>query len=398
MQPSIDQTGNHPGFRRVLLWVVAGLIAGGAARVEALDFPSLPSLFKRNTDSLEEMAQAPCGPGDMTMLPSGDYIISCHQFYNPAYAVTRLNRDGIWEPFPNAEMNTRGTGNPLALDAVLGLKCDPKGIVWMLDNGRLGGAPPKLVAWDTNKGKTGELHRTIPLVAPAVLKTSFLRGLALDPNEPFIYISDPASGPDAAIIVVDLRTGLSRRVLQGHFSVVPEENVGLQLDGKLVEARGADGNMARPLAGVGPVEIDRKGNWLYFGPMYGNTLYRVETEYLRNPNLGSGVLNSKVGGFSQKPICDSMALDSKGNFYFGDIQSGAIGYVTPDDKYGGYHHLVLDGRLVWPGGLTLGSDGQIHLFSNQLHRTPIFNSGKNATVPPFEIFRTKALTSRFWPR
>ena len=93
-----------------------------------------------------------------------------------------------------------------------------------------------------------------------------------------------------------------------------------------------------------------------------------------------------------------MALDSKGNFYFGDIQSGAIGYVTPDDKYGGYHHLVLDGRLVWPGGLTLGSDGQIHLFSNQLHRTPIFNSGKNATVPPFEIFRTKALTSRFWPR
>ena len=41
----------------------------------------------------------------------------------------------------------------------------------------------KLVGWDTEKGKTGGLHRSIPLVAPAVLAGLVAQTLFLDAGE-----------------------------------------------------------------------------------------------------------------------------------------------------------------------------------------------------------------------
>ncbi|MCB1077643.1 MAG: hypothetical protein KDM64_07445 [Verrucomicrobiae bacterium] len=390
---------SRPHSRRTLptLTAVLGLSAAAASSGFAIDF-GIPSLFKKNGDGLEQVEQAPSGPGGLTITPSGDYIISCHQFFNPTYAVLRLNRDGVWEPFPNLSFNTPGPGNPLALDSVLGIACDANGIVWMLDNGRRSGTPPKLIGWDTTKGKTGGLHQSIYLVAPTVLRTSFVRNLAIDPEEPFIYLSDPASGTDAAIIVVELTTGLTRRVLQGHYSVIPDARIQLNLDGKPVEARSTDGRPVQPLAGVSPIMVDRKGQWLYFAPMHGGTLYRVQTQWLRDPSLDPVQLESKVQSFSVKPICDSIIMDARNNIYFGDIGGNAIGYSTPDENYLKYHYLIQDGRLIWPGGLTFGTDGKLHFFSNQLHRTPIYNSGKDVTAPPFEIFRVKPLPGKgLWP-
>ncbi len=375
------------------LW--GSLVATPSA--EAIDL-GFNSLFKRSSDGLDAVEQAPCGPGGLAITPSGDYIISCHQFFHPTYAVLRLNRDGIWEPFPNIQMNTPAPGNQLALDSVLGIVCDEDGVVWMLDNGRRSQTAPKLVGWDTTKDESTALRQVINFVAPTVLKTTFLRNLALDPEKPFIYISDPAMGPDAALIVVDLKTNLTRRVLQGHYSVQPDPTVSLELDGKPVEAKSQDGKSVQPLSGVSPLAVDAEGKWLYFGPMHGRTLYRVETQFLQDPTLDPNQLSAKVQGFSSKPICDSIAIDPRGNVYFGDIGGNAIGYVTEDEKYLQYHYLIQDGRLIWPGGLTFGTDGKLHFFSNQLHRTPIYNGGKNVSTPPFEIFRVKPLPKKgLWP-
>ena len=371
-------------------WAFAGSVP---VQAQGLKF-EFPSLFKRNNETLEEIHRAPCGPGGMAITPKGDYIISCHQFFNPTYAVQRLNKNGVWEPFPTVEMNTPGSGSPVVLDSVLGIKCDAEGVVWMLDNARLTQRePPKLVAWDTHKN---QLHKVLYLTPPAILKTSFLYDFSLDPDERHIYISDPANGDDAAIIVVDLLTGLIRRVLQGGESVKPEPNLILQLNGKSVESQSPDGSIVRPLAGAGPITVDRKGTWLYFGPMMGTTLYRVRTEYLKDANLHPTTLKSQVEGFSEKRIGGSITIDAKGNVYFADVQFGAIGYVTPDEQPRRYRHLVQDGRIIWPGGLTFGTDGRIHFFSTQLHLTPIYNSGKDATVPPYQIFRVKPLPTRFW--
>lgn len=358
-----------------------------------LKLPTLPNFFKKGDDELQETAQAPAGPGGMCILPSGDYVVAFHQFFNPPFRVMKLDREKSWEPFPNAEMNTPGSGNPMLLDSVLGIASDARGIVWMLDNGRRSGTPPKLVAWDT---KRNQHHKVIVIDALALSPYSFLTNIALDPVGPFIYIADPADGFSSAIIIVDTQTGLTRRVLEGDRSVQQDQAVSLALEGRVVEVRRPDGAIASPLTGVNPIALDRKGEWLYYGPRNGASLYKIKTQLLTDPTIAPHVLASQVTGVSPKPICDSMTIDSKGRIYFGDISRGSIDYVSPDENYLNLRLLILDPRITWPGGLAIGPDGNLHFFSSQLHRTPFFNSGKDITAPPFYIFKARPLpSSRF---
>mgnify|MGYP003636191936 FL=1 len=301
-----------------------------------------------------------------------------------------LDKQNNWLPFPNAEMNTPGSGSPVVLDSVLGVVCDPRGIVWMLDNGRRTDTPPKLVAWDTKKDR---LHQIIVINPQALTPRSFLKNLVLDPSAPLIYISDPADGVNSAIVVVDTETNLARRVLQGHRSTQMDPAIALELDGKSVEVRRPDGNLATTLTGVSPIAIDRKGEWLYYGPRNGSSLFKIKTELLRRLDIAPHVLENQVNGVSPKPICDSMAIDSKGRIYFGDISRGSIDYVTPDEDYLNLRLLIRDPRVIWPGGLLIAPDGNLHFFSNQLNRTSFFNSGKDVTSPPFPIFKARPLPS-----
>lgn len=361
------------------LMVIAALWV--PASVEA--FP-----FGKKTAGLEESAQAPHGSGGMTITPEGSYIISCHQFFDPEMKVMRIDQDGIWQPFPNRAMNT-GEGNaPLVLDSVLGVECDNEGIVWMLDNGRRSEKQAKLVAWNTKKKR---LHRVIPITEAALIETSFLDDLVLDPEEPFIYLADPAAGEDAALIVVDLVTGLSRRVLHGDHAVRAEK-IGLQMDGQSVTVKRPDGRQVQPLSGVNPIAVDKKGKWLFFGPMNGRILYQIPTKDLRNPALLEAELAGRIKRVSgQKPIASSMSIDSKGNIYFADIQRHAITYISVADQR--LHELVTEPRILWPDGLCFGTDGKLHFFTSQLNRSAIFNGGKDRSQPPYWIFKIKAKAS-----
>lgn len=382
------------------LGALAGLFLLAAPNLPAPDrpdlklLPTLPrNLFKKGNDELLETAQAPTGPGGMCVLPSGDYIIACHPFFLPQHRVMRLGKDGQWLAFPNEPMNTPGSGDPLLLDSVLGIACDSRGIVWMLDNGRRSGTAAKLVAWDT---KRDELHKVVVIDALALNPNSFLTNLALDPVSPHVYLSDPADGVTSALIVVNTETGLARRVLQGDRSVQKDPEILLTVDGRQVEVRRPDGVVASPLTGVSPIAIDRRGEWLYYGARDGASLYKIRTEFLVRTDITPQVLATQITGVSQKPVCDSMAIDSKGRIYFADISRGSIDYVTPEENFLNLRLLVQDPRIIWPGGLLIGPDGQLHFFSSQLHRTPFFNSGKDITAPPFSLFKTRPLpSSRF---
>ena len=69
-------------------------------------------------------------------------------------------------------------------------------------------------------------------------------------------------------------------------------------------------------------------------------------------------------------------------------------YVSPEDDYLTVKPLVKDPRMVWPGGLPIGTDGQLHFFCNQLNRAPIFNGGRNQTSSPYYLFKIKALPAK----
>lgn len=392
--PKITSTTHRPPHRGAALRVCRLVFVLAALSVinlpaQSLKLPSLPKPFgKKDTDELQETTQAPAGPAGLCMLPSGEYIISFHQFFQPQFRVMKLDREGNWLPFPNEAMNTPGSGDPILLDSVLGIACDSRGIVWMLDNGRRSGTAAKLVAWDT---KRNEHFKSIVIDALALSPNSFLTNLALDPVGRYIYIADPADGISSALIVVDIQTGLTRRVLERDRSVQMDPGVALKINGQPIEVRRPDGVIATPLTGVYPIAVDRKGEWLYYGPRNGASLFKIKTELLTDPAILPHVLTSQVTGVSPKPICDSMTIDSRGRIYFGDISRGSIDYVAPEENFLNLRLLVEDPRIMWPGGLAIGPDGLLHFFSSQLHRTPFFNSGKDVTAPPFSIFKTRPL-------
>jgi sugar lactone lactonase YvrE len=337
--------------------------------------------------SLAEVAKLTHSPGGMTITPRGSIILSLHQYQNTLDRVVEITTSGDVMSFPNRDISQGKKGAPFFLDAVLGLQCDKRGIVWMLDNGRRGESIPKIVGWDTEDNK---LAKIIYIPSPATTDSSFLNDLAVDPEEPYIYITDPASGKDAALIIVNIETGLSRRVLEGHYTVIPEK-LDITVDETSLVVKRPDGSFIKPQYGVGPIAIDRKGQWVYYGPSAGKTLYRIRTDYLRDLTLTENELNSRFQAYAPRPPCDGISIDSKDNIYISDVTKKAIGIIKSSTKK--YEVYESDDRFLWPDGLCFGNDGKLYFYASQLHLTAPYNEGKNLTESPFHIYKLKALAS-----
>ncbi len=336
--------------------------------------------------TIEEVAQLQEAPGNITVSPDGRIIMSLHQFFSPRLRVVELTADRELIAFPNEAWSGGDARFHVALDSVLGIQTDGQGTVWMLDNGMRGRVTPKLVGWDSRNDR---LARVIYLPPPATTVDAFVNDLAVDEKHDAIYIADPAAGGNAALIVVDLVTGLARRVLEGHRSVIPED-VDLIIGGNPVQIQRADGTVVRPRVGVNPIALDGDSEWLYFGPMHGTSLYRVATEDLLNSRLEPPELAKRVERYGDKPICDGISLDADGNVYITDVGNDAIGVVGQD---GDYRVLVLDPRLSWPDAFSFGPDGYLYTVANQLHRTATLNAGTSVVEPPYRVFRLRPLAS-----
>ncbi len=345
-----------------------------------------------STDSVYRiLAQLDQAPGNLTVTVDGRVIMSLHQFYEPQYSVAELTSNGSLRPFPNASLNERPDDRQrqgLRLDSVLGIRSDSRGLVWMLDNGMRDAVIPKLVVWDS---KLNKLDRVIELPQPVTVTGSFVNDFAIDEQRNFVYIADPANGPDAALIVVDLKTNQARRVLQGHLSVVPEP-VYITIDDKPVVMKRDDGTVFRPTIGVNPIVLDSRNEWLYYGPMSGTSLYRIAAEELVRARANDAELAALVRRYSDKPVSDGMTIDRADNLYLGDLAANAIGVITPDRQY---RRLAESDELAWVDSFSFGAGRDLYAVVNQLHRSSALNAGELLAKPPYLILKMEALAEGF---
>jgi len=325
------------------------------------------------------------GPGNVTATANGRIIMSQHQFYQPQYTVVEY-KDQTLLPFPNKEMSAADSTAPIKLDSVLGIRSDSNGIVWMLDNGMRSGVTPKLVGWNT---KTNKLQRLIYLPAPIAPKDAFVNDFALDTHHNHAFISDPAGGANAALIVVNLSTGAARRVLEGHKSVVPE-NVDLVIDNVPIQVKTPTGELVKPHIGVNPITEDLANEWVYFGPMHGLSLYRIKAADLINESLTPQELAQQVECYSDKPISDGISIDENNNIYLGDLANNAIGVIAPNRQY---RQLAQCPRLSWVDSFSFGANGQLYAVVNRLHRSATLNGGDNQSKPPYYLLKVKSLAA-----
>jgi sugar lactone lactonase YvrE len=295
------------------------------------------------------------------------------------------NPNGSWKTDFNA-----------CLDWVLGLHTDANGILWMLDSakttdkaaGRPAGLVPKLVGWNT---KTNKLERVINISPGATIAESQHNDFVVDLKNNVIVIADEAIGENsngvgdkAALVVVDLATGTSRRLLQGHVSVMPAKepirwDVGQPSAGSFNLYVGVDG-----------IALDSKSEWLYFAPLNGFKMFRIRMSDLLDKSLNAAQLGAKAEIYADKPFNGGLSIDSANNLYLTEVGERAVGIIPPDTRK--YQRLVSDAAMSWPDGVTYNSDGYMYTGAAQLPLTNVLQSdGVARNKAPYLIYRFKPL-------
>ncbi|SCZ73113.1 Major royal jelly protein [Epibacterium ulvae] len=318
-------------------------------------------------------------PGNLAIAPDGRMFMSVHEFYGPDLRIVEVMPDGTTVPYPTEAWAHAPNDDGDGLQGVLGLRADRQGILWMLD-GQGEGQTGRVVGWNTN---TEELHAIYYIGQPAARPFSFLNDLAVDRENEAIYITDTANHVDSALIVIDLKTGRARRVLEGS-EFTRAEDTPMIIDGKEILL---GGNPAK--IGVNPITVDPSNTWVYFAPMTSTSMYRVRTTDLLDESLNDEDLAARVERYGDKVTSDGSTVDADGNVYITAMTDNALGVTKPDGTYEVLYQS--DDDLPWPDGFSMGVDGYVYATINELHRSPVLNGGEDASLGTYRIVRFPAL-------
>lgn len=317
----------------------------------------------------------------------GRLIVSSHPMYATDIRVSIFRPDGGLDPFPDLAWNTPRDGDEDWLDAVLGLRNDEDGRVWLMDMGTRSNITPKLVIWDTQADR---LERVIPLPPHAVDRHSEPNDFVIDPVRNLVFIADEGAGEGgdgstAALIVLDLATGEARRRLQGRPGIASEAH-GLQVEGREVTRIAPDGRQQVLRVGADGIALDAAREWLYISPLNGYGLWRLRVDDLLDPALDDDALAARLERYADKPNSGGMCFDGAGNLYMTEIEGDSVGRISAVDR--SYSRVVTRPDMFWPDGIMPGPDGAIYVVVTQLPRSPILSADRiDQAERPFKVFR-----------
>ncbi len=295
--------------------------------------------------------------------------------------------DGQPKAFPNEEWNKPGEAGSHFV-CVQSVVVDNQDNLWVLDPA----APkmqeivkdgPKLVKIDL---KTNQVVQTIPFGEDVAPTKSYLNDVRIDTNAQTAFITESGKG---AIVVVDLKSGKARRLLDGHKSTAPEKDVKLTVDGKgLLDQE----KKTPPQIAADGIALDVKNDYLYYHALTGRTLYRIKTAYLKDAILSKNDLEGKVETVGQTPPPDGMLEAADGSVYLTDIEGGAI--VRWNVATNKVEPVIADKRLLWPDTLSWGPGGELFVTSSQIEKMAKFNGGKTTRTEPYRLFKVTGISAQ----
>ena len=327
--------------------------------------------------------------GNPVFTPEGRLFVTHHPMFETAVRVSEVVGNTL-QPFPDARWNSTEPLPSERLDAVLGIRADSDGLVWMLDMGSRSEIPPKLVGWDTRSGK---LAGTLPITPAALGQHSEPNDFVLDPRNGAAYIADEGVGHDGdgsegALIIVDFKTGRSRRVLEGSAST-RAELVPVLVDGREMVKQSKNGSRASMRVGCDGIALDDRSEWLYYGPLSGGAVYRLRVADLLDGTLSSAELARRVELHAERPVAGGSTLDKADNLYLTEVGTRAIGVIPAEGRR--YRRLAEHPDMLWPDGLTFGPDGMLYATVAQLPLAAPLNGGTRGDAQPHLLVRTRPL-------
>ena len=113
------------------------------------------------------------------------------------------------------------------------------------------------------------------------------------------------------------------------------------------------------------LEISNDGIWLYFMPLFGPGLRRIETKHLRDPLLSDDQLATHIEDYARVPPYAGIAINNGGDLYFSSFTESAICKL---DKSLNWQTVVSDPRISYPNEGEVGQDGFMYFPASRARR------------------------------
>jgi sugar lactone lactonase YvrE len=305
-----------------------------------------------NTFELNEIAYSDIRWTGVAVSNEGRIFVNFPRWSPVPFSVAEIV-DSQLVPYPDEEWNNWGTSTPPHnhFVCVQSVYIDKENYLWVLDPASIGGSVvqggAKLLKIDLS---TDSIIQTIYFNDEVAPVQSYLNDIRVDTEEDYAYITDSSIG---AIIVIDLNTGESRRLLASHFST-KAENISLIINGQTINFVVHSDGLA----------LTNDRNYLYYKALTGYSLYRINTQALKDTLLTNNELEQEVEFISETLPCDAIEFDPDDYLYFTSIQDNSIYRMLPGEELS---LVVSDDRLKWPDSFSITSSGDIYVTTSRIY-------------------------------
>ena len=289
----------------------------------------------------------------------------------PTPSVGEATADSKFKPFPGGAWNEWRPGLPSGDRFVCthGLYADRVYNLWVIDDASPHHGPmieggAKLVQIDLATNRVSRVYALGKDLAPPGAVLSHMR---VDAR--FLYVTDSGFG---VIVVIDRQTGRGHRVLEGAPCSRADRTITPMIHGKPLMH--PDGRV--PVINLSHLELSSDGAWMYFTPLFGPTLWRVETKYLHDTSLSSAAVAAHVEAVVRIPPVTGITADAAGNLYLSALTEDGVLKMGADRRL---QTLIRDDWISGPNEGSIGPDG-FYYFPNS--QAPRVNR-------PYEVFRIK---------
>jgi len=337
---------------------------------EKLEDRSTQPLFSAEKD-LEIYAELDYPPGNIAVSPEGRVFFSFHPAGRAPIDIAELVLNHV-VPYPDKLAQEEKFTSPLSL------RIDQQNRLWVLDYGSHGFRDVKLYAFDLHSNQVVHEFQFPRNIAGL---GSMLNDFQVDASGKKIYIADTSAlAQNQAIIVYDVEKEKARRLLKEHPSV-RNGPYAVHIHGKPLKMFG----IFKPKFGVDSIALSRDNRWLYYAPLNGGVLYRIEVSALNNETLSEKELGERVEKFADITMSDGITTDDAGNIYITDMENAAIHRI---DQAGKLQTLFKDSEILrWPDGFSFGPGGVLYLTDSALRDVIMKSAGQIKKSRPYYIYR-----------
>ena len=287
---------------------------------------------------------------------------------NVEYSVVEIGENREAAPYPNAQWNSWKVGGKdqdsifVAVQSIIASEDE----LFVLDtrNPLFKGvvSNPRIFVFDLESNKLKHIYE---LGDDSFYRDSYINDLRVDRTNDHIYLTD---SNHAGLVVIDLETGESQRVLSDHYSTLAETDE-LTINGK----------QYRNTIHSDGIALDEAEGLLYYHSLTGYTLYTVPTKILRDGSKEE--IQKAVKEVAKTTAPDGMILNSDGMLYLADLENNAI--MRYNTNSGEQEVLAQGEKIRWADTLSI-YNGYLYYTNSRINEVK-----EDISNMDFSIYRIK---------